>query len=509
MLLLEREMGKLSNDILREKSMRGFLTAMGIDISTVEVSSVEGLYGFSFTNPQQIDTFASKLNAVVQPEGSNTPVQVLKLTEIIEKELENSTCQDKDQLETHREASKDMLGLILRKATDFKFSQESGLLEVKLPGTSYANFLNTLKYPHLSFTGDGKLILNLKAYLKDYPAEVVKIEGLNANQLPLVFLNSLALERKQVFFATKTLGGNKVEITPYYFVPQASKPPAYHFLLDMSGSMSSDGKLDNLKLHVRSLARELFEFQPDARIILTTFSSDIKEHGEYTKADLPRFYLQVDSLNTRSDTFLYKASLDKIEKIKSNNNFNNVLLFTDGQDNGGNENQLSDTLTSLHNTNPLFTARTKFNIFSYGTNQSLTMHKVADTFASKVIETSQIDFMEASNDPELMKKWAASRDLFTSRMVVENRKGDKQESTYVQNLDMSGQLACLQPKTLELGETLTVTIKDGNNNVVVESSKSIELPKPSHAGLLATIGINAVPNTSKSVDQTTNVPALI
>ena len=166
--------------------------------------------------------------------------------------------------------------------------------------------LNLLKYAHTTCTKDGKLVLD---YLKAMPKGVVILTGLNTKQLPIVFLNTEFLELKQIFYANKPLPDNKVEITPYFFVPQTPIAPNYHFVLDVSQSMKN--ALPGLKRSVIELARQLFQFQPLAELTITTFSNGVHSLGNYTSSSQEQLELDVTNIVVKLDPLVFLAFLEK------------------------------------------------------------------------------------------------------------------------------------------------------------------------------------------------------
>jgi hypothetical protein len=496
----------LSNDLLREKMMKDFLTAMKVDLTGVEVSSTAGLFAFNFKEKKQSEQFSRQLSSILQQEGASKVEASLNLSKIIDNEIALADCADAKNLEIHRAACKGVLEVIKAQGTDFKFLPESGEIELTLPNPVYASLFNLLRYPNIRFTIDGKLVINVKTYLQDQASGLVKIEGLNTTQLPIVLLDAKALESKRMFYATKKLADGTVEVTPYFVVPQATTPPDYHFVLDVSGSMdgtpigSNKTSLAMLKTSVKKLVKEIFEFQPDAKVSITTFSKGVRSLGVYSKAYLAKLNSDIDGLKVIGDTPLYEASSDVIEQAISSPGQKNVLLFSDGGESGsktGSEDKLRKMVTALES-EPLKIARTKFFVFSYGTDQTQLMKQVTKTFLSEVVNTTSPDFMAAQNDPEVLKRWAAARELFTSRVVVEDSAGEKTESSNSMIFDMSGQLAALTPRICKPGETVSISIKDGNNKEIVQSTTKIAVPKSDimFTDIISSIGLNASASAS-------------
>lgn len=494
-------MTKLSNAILRKKMMEEFLIKMGIDSESIEICSIEGLFGFTFKNAKQAEWFAEQLNNKVEDESKGQNIKSITLAEIIYKEIEKATCDDKKLLEIHRMSCQSLFGVIKDLEIDYFFSQESGFIELVLPNKVYANLLNLLKYPDLICDGE-KLKLNIKAYFKNISENVIKIEGLkNSNQPPVVFLNSGALESKKIFYVTKELEEGRTEITPYIVVPKASKPPKYHFALDISTSMKNC--LPQVKKNIIELAEELFKFQPKAQFDLTVFSSGIRYIGTYDQGAMSELKNEMDKITVVNDTPLYEVTYKKIKEAADSDEFNNILIFSDGkeqsQDSAFYEKKLINYMASLEKDSKKI-ARNKLYVFSYGVTQGNTMQKVVETLHSEVILAKETSFINMQENKNQIIEWAQQRDIFNSRILIKNNKGSSDEFFYSMTLDMSGQLVSLKSVECQPGETLEIVITDGDNNKVVESTKKIACLKKnaSNANLISHLGIYSEVNSSKS-----------
>jgi hypothetical protein len=467
-------MPKLSNNILREKSMKDFLNVMRIDSSGVEVTSVEGLFSFSFNDASQVDLSVDRLNTFIHADGEVSSVKSLSLSEIIDNEIEQAISNDPLNSSFNSASCKAILDVIKNQGLSYVFSQESGFLEITLPSPVYASILNLLNYPHLVFSADGKLILDIKKYLHDTQETVVKMTGFTVNQPPLVFLNTDILETKKIFYATSKLDDGTVEVTPYFFVPQALTPPTYHIVIDVSDSMNTI--LSTVQRNVKSLAQQLFIFQPAAELTITTFSAGIHSIGTFKTDQLPALNRAVDALQAQSDTPLYEVTANFIDKITADNKHNSVLLFTDGEEGGskyGSEQAIREKIAILGTEPSTKLARNKFFVFSYKVSPQNLIREVAKTFASDVVETTSADFVEVQDDPERLKKWAATRELFTINLVVTDSVEHKNKNLYQRSIDMSGQLVMLDSRRCQPGDTIDIEILDGSERKVISSSKKL------------------------------------
>lgn len=482
-------MGKLSNDIVREKTMRDFLVKTKLDLSDVEIHSIEGLYAFSFTGKKNSINFAHRLKASLDPE---IKVKSIKLDDLIDAEFAKAICSDPNTTlaESHRLSCRGVWGVVKSKI-GFCFSSESGMLEISLPNPAYAPLLNLLTYPHLNFTAEGKLLLDINALIKDTPEGIVKIHG-GEQQLPLILLNPKALESKKIFYTTETLANNQVAVTPHFFVPQQVEPPKYHFALDVSESMQKD--LPNLKKSVCELAVLLFDYQPKASLSLTIFSNGIHDKGLFTKSTLQNFKDAVECITFMGNTPLNLVTADFLEKISTKRDQNNILLFTDGEDCGSPDEALPRAkrlISSLQNETTTL-ARSKFYVFAYrvAANYLDLMQQVADLFKSELIDTASADFLSTQNDPESMKKWAAPRDLFKSRVEITNASGMQAEA-YSKALDLSGQLVPLNATVCRPGDQVSITVTNGDDHVVASGTQKAPHITVSNAQAISQLGIRA------------------
>ncbi|WP_058493824.1 VWA domain-containing protein [Legionella worsleiensis] len=464
-------MSDLSNYLLRERSIKEFLGIMGFDLTQFRVSSVDDFFLFDLNDMELVDEFANKLNAIIKTHDENG-FQSLKLIDLIDAEIAQATCTNDSMLETHRKSCRAILDIIKMQGAHFVFSQESGLLEMALPDPAYASMLNLLNYKQLSVSPEGTLVFDLKKYLHNTTAHMIKIIQDDPKESPLLFLNTNILQARQMYYATQKLDDGRVEVTPYFFVPHAITPPNYHFVLDVSVSMES--ALPDLKKSVKSLADQLFVFQPDAELTITTFSRGVKQIGVYKVGDLERLYRNVDDLVAETHTPLYEVTADFVERISNADNQNNVLLFTDGQDYGSKPDsdlRIQMLMRRLEGSSTLV-ARNKFNVISYRIGQDNLMHDVAQLFSSEVIETASADFVAAQSDPELLMRWAAARELFSIRAVVTDKIGEQTTKSYGLSLDMSGQLTRLDSIICEPGEQLDIVVSDSSGTLLLQDSQT-------------------------------------
>ncbi|KTD01181.1 hypothetical protein [Legionella feeleii] len=169
---------------------------------------------------------------------------------------------------------------------------------------------------------------------------------------------------------------------------------------------------------------------------------------------------------------LFTATINQLSSFSSSTKHTNVLLFTDGQNTDSAEQDLESTIEALQNGSPLILARNKFFIISYGATQPPVLHTVAQLFGSPVIDTDSPDFVAALSENDKMQEWAARREFFTCRFVVEAGP----ETTYACCYDLSGQFTALKPVRCKDNEELHLTLVDGDDAVILDDRKPAVKP---------------------------------
>ncbi|TAL63258.1 MAG: VWA domain-containing protein [Legionella sp.] len=481
----------LNNDVFRSESMEKFLTDKGMDLNDVKICSVEGLFGFSFTSESSAQHFATRLTKTLE---STTPPQTINLATIIENEIEAAQCSDATEFEMFKESCRALFPLIKKKPGQFYFSPETGEVTISLP-VQYVPIFNSLNFPHMKLTAEGKLSIDIKTYIKDKQLEapIIQVTGLNANQLPLVFLNSgLQQLKKSMFYAQKRLADNTIEVTPYFFVPTPPAPPTYHFVLDVSTSMRKS--LPDLKKSAIQLAEQLFVFQPEAQVELAIFSRETRFLGTFTKKQLEKLINTINRIQSEGDTHLYETILHFFNRLNLAEDHHNILLFSDGKESSGNK-LLSSIRLGLEGfkQKPLKLANNKFYVFAYNyeVGREDALMEIVNLFDSKLFHTSSADFVNALENPRSLQEWAASRGLFQANWVVKDANDESPCQRIFTPLDMSGQLASLPARKCKVGDQISLEILDSNNNLIVKSNFNLTAPPISNAQAISTLGVNA------------------
>lgn len=468
-------MGQLTNDVLRTKNMIQLLKDMGMGLEGTQVICHGELVFFKSDSQELSQQLSVNLQSLLAEGSPNQPqFRTFSLAELLIKEVASGVCSDQKKEHMHKSACDAVLQILIDNGLKYNLDDQKEHIEIELPSFVYASLFNMLDYQYLSISGS-TLRFNIKAFLKSYPNELIAINSGS----PLLLINANIFESKKVFYAQTQLENGDIEIKPYFFIPHASFPPEYHFVLDTSGSMTTNNNLDTLKKSVIQLSKALFEFQPEAIINITAFNSSVTSLGCYNQRTLYRLQSDVNTLEANGSTCLYRVSNEQLNKIVQSKKHNNVLLFTDGENyplDYSTQKKLESSIESVEKGFALVKARNKFFIIQYNLNQptilndpteSSILHRLTALFNSPVINSQSVDFMQALLSVNKMQEWAAARELFTCHLLIDN-----ETKEYVKSYDLSGQFIALDPQHSKDGR-VHLTIIDGDGNVILDDERSL------------------------------------
>lgn len=470
-------MTKLKNHELQKESMQSLLLGLGIsnDEAEVTVSSDDGLYSFLFQDDQQ----AKDLVELMLDNNPGAKVASFTIADIITEEVLAATSVDGMQ-DLHRSTCLSFMKAVVGQLSSKDLSIDGSKLVLNLPNQSYVDVIGNLQYPNIKFNAENKLLIDVKSYVFKDAKSIAVLEKFNANVASIVLLGSEVIDNKNICFKTKQLPDNNLEVTPFFFAPTTcNDSPTYSFMLDMSGSLSPD--LPKLKESVKELAKQLFELQPNASLVLSTFDDEIKEIGEYSQSQLGMLQTEVDRLQTGGQTALLDAALASLEFFTKNNAKNrHVLLFTDGKENSSCipaqklQNYLDEKFPESHSS----LVFNKFCLINFNTTTNQQLKNIVDRFNANghIIDTSNPNFVIASENENSQKliEWSAIRDLFkvTLSVVSKDQSPEKNESVVSIPLDLSGQVVQLEPQVISPAQKLLITVVDGDGNIVSKGERS-------------------------------------
>ncbi len=457
----------LVNVALRTKSMIKLLQVFGFNLDNTKVKVKDELVIFSPVGTLEENVkLAAKLQELLQTESQKLSLRRVTIAQLITDEIQDTTSPDA-KAETHKQSCLAVLNVLQAMGLGYKLDEQQENIEIQLPSIGYAPLFSSLTFKTMIIEGD-KLKFNIKELLKAHKQEIIVIE----DKLPLLLSPLDYFENKKVFYAQKQVDEDKVEVTPYFFVPNAITPPVYHFVLDTSSSMSVE--LGTLKESVIKIANALFEFQPNSIITITRFDNECSKLGSYQKETYKQLCATINQLWACGSTCLFQTIKEQLETIQSSKNHNNFLLFTDGMNTMGDKNLLTKLLgqyiTDLQREeSSLVRVRNKFFIINqHCQDQPEIIQKVSKVFSSSVINAYSADFIQALETANKLQEWAAARELFTCRLEV-----GADSQNYVRSCDLSGHFVALEPKQCKNNETIHLTIKDGNGATLLDDRHSI------------------------------------
>lgn len=298
----------------------------------------------------------------------------------------------------------------------------------------------------------------------------------NSNAITIIdksifITESLVKGDKDIFYITdKSDSGMK--IMPYFIAPSMPQNVTFKFILDISDSMNIEDRLHKLKESVLKLSAALFEFQENATIQVDIFNHKCSSLGTYNKSNHNDLINAVNTIQAEGGTHLYKTVTHQISSIINSENYNNILLFTDGEDSNFFNHQknikiMREKIESIEENRTKYT--NKFFILSYNVNQPEILEDIAKSFFSSVINTNEIDILNSLSDNNSLYNWATARELFTYSLTVDNKK-----EQYSVPVNLHGQIVALEPIEVDSHiSDVSIVITGKNDTLIAEDHSEI------------------------------------
>ncbi len=466
-------MTNLANNALRTENMKSLLKDMGIDLNGTEVICHDELLILNFKTEESGRTLVNELQKMLE---IHEQIEEFELARLLNTEID--TAQSFDARNTDFEIDKALcrtaLEMLVNKGLPYTFDENKQYIEMEIPAKRYADIFKQLKCNYLSVAGNrgswsndaNNLRFDIKKFLASYPNKQVLIKSND----PFLVMNVSIFAAKKIFYAQKQLDNGNIEVTPYFYVSNV-RPPLYHFVVDISGSMNSE--IDVLKESVVKFSKALFAFQPEASIEISSFNHNITRVGTYTKNKLWLLQDNIRALNAEGRTNLYEATSLQLNKIIKSASHNNVLLFTDGVDassiNDGHLKKLEQQVTDLNKDSALIVrTRNKFFIMSYNMEQPDILKQVAKLFGTEIINANNVDLIKSLEKTDKLQEWAAARELFSCKIVID----DEVSEEYVQAFDLSDQFVSLKSQECTSG-IIHLIIKDSAGTILLDDQRSL------------------------------------
>lgn len=457
----------LSNHTLRAKALETFFTAKAIRNHFGRIANQENWFELELAsgdidvNSIEFQQLLLKLN---QTFGTHLPLKIIHLQHALQEII---ALAETDNV-FNQTACTSLLGNCFN-FDSIDFDGVSGRLSVTPASPAIANLFTTLRHSQLHAT-DTQLGVKLYDYLSEHPAAIFLVHK-GTGQHPSIVLNNQFFPREQVLLSQEAQADGSIQITPYMLVAQPLTPPDFHFLLDRSFSMIGE-RLITAKTSLIHFATILFQFEPRARLSINVFNQDssaLRTHP-FLQADLANGTLarEINRIYSDGGTNIAKACWMKMREFL--NNQNNVLLFTDGEDATTDHELLRQAFTTL---SPEQKVKNKFFIISF-VNQPDVLQELTREFGSELFVESTTQVQEVLAHHDQLQTWAASRDLFTTRVqVTQSINGETIHHVYSNAMMQSNQVEALRPFTVQPGDEVRIEVTDSSNRSIVTTQQII------------------------------------
>lgn len=240
-------MPKLNKDLLREKSIREFLQAMGVNMHGVRLTCAGDWFSISSNTAEQTLEAADRISKIVSPEA---PVK-LSLLAFAQLDIATSECDSlSPQAATlKRRACQLFLDEVKEHCSSLQFYPETNSFKIPISRTMfsqdsrshseminhYAALFKTLANCSIQLREEGILFeegvlsINYESVINKFPQNVLIISGLNERHSPLILFNIKVLALSKLFYAQQQNANGTITITPYFYVPNYVPPNHYHF----------------------------------------------------------------------------------------------------------------------------------------------------------------------------------------------------------------------------------------------------------------------------------------
>lgn len=462
----------LSNHAFRARALETFFTAKNIRNQFGRISNQGDWFELELADNHikadsiEFQTLLLKLN---QTCGTHLPLEIISLQQALQHIISQS---EADNIFNHTACAS-----LLANCFDFKtiiFDVLSGQLAVTTTSKEIGQLFTTLRHPQLQ-ASNTQLGIKLYDYLSAHSAAIFLVQK-GQGQPSSLFLNNQFFPKDQVLLSEESQADGSIKITPYMLVTQPITPPTYHFILDRSLSMEGE-KLRTAKNSLLKFAQILFQFAPNARLNINTFSDDSipLRPDAFRATDLNNGTLSraIHGITTSGDTNIAKACRMKIREFL--NNQNNVVLFTDGVDSTTDHASLAQELALLPAEQKI---KNKFFIISFE-KQPDVLEELTRQFRSSFFVEKTANLQDILADHGQLQTWAAARDLFTTRVqIAQSINGETVTQVYTNAMMQSNQVEALTSFTVQPGDEVHIEVTDSFNHSIVTTTQVIGRKAP-------------------------------
>ena len=462
----------LSNHDLRAKALEHYFEATGIRSDFARIANHGDWFELELANRDADDSsfefqqLLSKLNKTCDTQLRSHHLYLRQtLTDVIALATTDNVF--------NKTAANSLLGACF----DFDsiaFDIVTGRFTVNMPSPAIANLFITLRHPHLHASNE-QLGINLYEYISECAPAIFLMHRGPGHQVSIL-LNNQFFPKQKLLIKQEPQEDGSIKVTPYMFVSQPDTPANYHFILDHSPSMDGT-RLDTAKSSIVNFATILFQFEPRARLFIHKFNDIYSElrATPFLLSDLNNGNLKymVERIHPGGGTNIARACRAKIREFA--NNQNNVMLFTDGEDDTSEHTALQTELDGLSEEQKI---RNKFFIISF-VRQPNVLQNVTTAFGSQLFVEQSTHLQEVLANHDQLQTWAASRELFTTRVqILQNINGETTTHVYTAGMHQSNQLEALPSFSVQSGDEVSIEVMDSNNQTLLTTRQIIRGTTP-------------------------------
>ncbi|MGV3740318.1 MAG: VWA domain-containing protein, partial [Gammaproteobacteria bacterium] len=459
----------LSDHKLRARALKKFFEAQGMHSDFMNIESRESWFELELAAADTTIHSPELLQLGLQINqtcGTRLPVKEVSLQSVLRDVIKEAGTDNV----FNKTACNAVLGTCFS-FNDLGFDGETGQLSVSMPTAAIVPMFSSLEHDLLRVS-DTQLGIFLYQYLSAQPNAIFFV-NMGHNTPPKLFLNQNFFPKEQLILHEEPQEDGSIKITPYMRVTIPSTPPDYHFMLDRSSSMDGE-RLYTAKKSLLSFAQILFRFAPDTKLFINYFNEESCLLGRraFLLNDLQNGTLkrEINAINATGGTNIAGASRQKIRECIDKQTQNNILLFTDGQDEKHDHEALAEDLKTL---TPEQKIRNKYFIISL-VEQPEVLYTLTQTFGSGFFIAATTELEKILEKHGELQNWAAARDLFTTRIQVQqNLNNEIVGSSHTSVMMQSNQVEELPSFIVQPGDNVKIEVFDSFNNVLVSTQKII------------------------------------
>jgi hypothetical protein len=279
---------------------------------------------------------------------------------------------------------------------------------------------------------------------------------------------------KEVYFQIKCSENNKKEIRPYFFVPKPNEMPNYLIMID-SGLQMNKHK-EKLIQSLKRLCDFIFQLQPNARIQVQYFHENVCTLDEYSENNCDQLIQKIEGLSFDYASSQFSAISSILSEIRNSKKPMVAFLLTSGINNTyynpytPKPDDIREQIEKMVIKNP----STVFHILNYGFRAANdVIEEAALCFGGCYVDNAS---PESFGDLQNFKKWIAVEETYSVAQVKIGKNNETIKTRYTLSVNLSSQIEYMKSISLLPEESLSITISNSNNDVVLKGEFRSDTP---------------------------------